>query len=218
MSGNKKITNKELKEILRFESNEERKIFAIEMFQLNLMALIEEKMRRKDLTKKALAGTLKISPSYLTQFFAADKILNLKMLIKLTKIFKINMNLIKYCPVCNSKNIEKHIIKKIFKEYLNFKKEINIVEYKCKDCESEGDFFNENEKNIENTLKQLKSDVFDFIVEDLNSQGIRLIDIERICGLHIGSIIENKNSKYSSYALLKIIHQNPKILKEAEKN
>ena len=74
-------------ETIAFTNDKERLDFEAEMLHLDIMYQIETIMKNIPLNKTELAQKLKVSKSYLTQLFTGDKLINLKTLAKLQRIF-----------------------------------------------------------------------------------------------------------------------------------
>lgn len=89
MSANDKVKNriKELEELLKFDDQEERLELKASIIQLDLLEEVKELMKEKKMSRKALAEKLKKSPSFVSQLFSGDKLLNLKMIAQLQEIF-----------------------------------------------------------------------------------------------------------------------------------
>jgi ribosome-binding protein aMBF1 (putative translation factor) len=83
-----KRNEKRLKELLKFRNEDDKINYLTEALHLDIIAEIEKLMEKKGVTKAGLAKKLNTSKSYITQLFIADKILNLKTIVKLEKIFK----------------------------------------------------------------------------------------------------------------------------------
>lgn len=79
--------SRQLTEFLAFRDDEERIEFQAELLHLELMDQIQEMMDTRGWNKADLAKHLGTSKSYITQLFTADKLLNLKMIVKLRKLF-----------------------------------------------------------------------------------------------------------------------------------
>ena len=76
-----------MKKLLQFETDEQKLQFEAEMIHLDIVFQIIRKMEEKDMNKSELAQKLKTSKGYITQLFTGDKLLNLKSLAKLQRIF-----------------------------------------------------------------------------------------------------------------------------------
>jgi transcriptional regulator with XRE-family HTH domain len=79
----------ELKNLLKFDNDEEKLDFEIDVINLKLISEIKKLMDKHDINKTELAEKLGTSKSYITQLFSGDKILNLKFLAKLQRIFNV---------------------------------------------------------------------------------------------------------------------------------
>ncbi len=84
----KKIKNN-LKSLIEFKNDEDKLDFETSVISLNITDKIEELMKGYNMTKAQLARELKTSKSYITQLFSGDKLINLKLLARLQRIFKV---------------------------------------------------------------------------------------------------------------------------------
>ena len=76
-----------MKKLLQFETDEQKLQFEAEMIHLDIVFQIIRKMEEKDMNKSELAQKLKTSKGYITQLFTGDKLLNIKTLAKLQRMF-----------------------------------------------------------------------------------------------------------------------------------
>jgi hypothetical protein len=96
-----------LQSALKFNSDEEKLQFEAEMLHLNTMKIVEKLMIDHNMNKKDLALKLDSSPSYITQLFTADKLINYKTLAKLQRIFNVNFSFdYNYWPVSEFEEIK----------------------------------------------------------------------------------------------------------------
>lgn len=72
-----------------FENEEDQLRFEAEKLHLQLMHLVQQAMEEKGMNKKQLADALQTTKGYITQLFAADRLLNLITLVKLERILGI---------------------------------------------------------------------------------------------------------------------------------
>jgi transcriptional regulator with XRE-family HTH domain len=84
----KKLQNK-LKDAISFKNEDEIIDFNASILSLEITDLIEELMKNNDIHKAQLARKLKTSKSYITQLFSGDKLINLKLLARIQRIFKV---------------------------------------------------------------------------------------------------------------------------------
>jgi DNA-binding transcriptional regulator YiaG len=128
----------------------------------------------------------------------------------------------KACPVCGSKKIEKTISKELLQEDLGAEILIDKITYKCLDCESEGDFFHENDAVIEKALDTVQKQFVASLLDEFSNQHIRFAAIERALGLPQRTLTKWKNGMSTptaaGIALLKIIKLFPWIIDVAENN
>ena len=80
---------KKLKDAISFKNDDEIIDFNASILSLEFTDLIEELMKNNDINKAQLARKLKTSKSYITQLFSGDKLINLKLLARIQRIFKI---------------------------------------------------------------------------------------------------------------------------------
>ena len=84
----KKIQNN-LISFIEFKNDEDKLDFETSVISLDLTDKIEELMKEYKMTKAQLARELKTSKSYITQLFNGDKLINLKLLARIQRIFKV---------------------------------------------------------------------------------------------------------------------------------
>ena len=63
----------------------------------------------------------------------------------------------KICPVCGTNSLESRKETQILKEAYGGQQKVDMTFYHCMACDSEGDFFNENEDKINASIENLKS-------------------------------------------------------------
>ena len=86
----KKTTQDRFNKILSFKNDKEKINFEAEIISLDIMYETECLMKKKGgFNKSKLANELGVTKGYLTRLFTADKIINLKTLAKLQRIFNI---------------------------------------------------------------------------------------------------------------------------------
>ncbi|MDD3538925.1 MAG: hypothetical protein AB7V60_04820 [Candidatus Caldatribacteriota bacterium] len=126
----------------------------------------------------------------------------------------------KICPACGSEEIyeTKKTIK--IKEPFAGEESIVITENICLVCESKGDFFDQNEEIIENTIKRLKQKSVENILKHFIENKRSLSSIERALEIPQRTLAKwkNKISKTSAagIALLRFIRLFPWLLEVAE--
>lgn len=126
----------------------------------------------------------------------------------------------KRCPVCGSEEIlEKKEAITIVEPFAG-KDNIEIIKNKCLACESEGDFFDQNENMIEETISNLKQKSVEGILKYFIKNKISMSSIERALEMPQRTLAKwkNKGSKTSSagIALLRFIRLFPWLLEVAE--
>ena len=86
----KKTTQERFNEIFAFKNAKDKLQFEAEMMHLDIMYEIQCLMEKhENMTKSELANKLVVSKGYLTQLFTGDKLINLKTMAKLQRIFNI---------------------------------------------------------------------------------------------------------------------------------
>ncbi|HRI27111.1 MAG TPA: helix-turn-helix transcriptional regulator [Chitinophagales bacterium] len=76
-----------------FENEEEQLRFEAEKLHLQFMHLVQQAMEEKGMNKKQLADALQTTKGYISQLFAADRLLNLITLVKLENILDIRFEI-----------------------------------------------------------------------------------------------------------------------------
>ncbi len=113
------------------------------------------------------------------------------------------------CPACGSGNIVKKQIAGELKDLFNTRQTYMKVQFNCKDCNTIGDFFNENDEAEQEALCNLNFDLLNKIVAKLKKLGISPTKIEAAFNLSYGSINDWVSGKChptkEGMALLKVI-------------
>lgn len=126
----------------------------------------------------------------------------------------------KRCPVCGSEEVLEKKETITITEPFAGKDNIEIIENKCLVCESEGDFFDQNENIIEETIKNLKQKCVEDILKYFIDNKVSMSSIERALEIPQRTLAKwkNKRSKTSSagIALLRFIRLFPWLLEVAE--
>jgi len=126
----------------------------------------------------------------------------------------------KKCPVCGSEEILEKKETIAITEPFAGKANIEIIKNKCLVCESEGDFFDQNENIIEEIIKNLKQKSVESILKYFINNKISMSSIERALEMPQRTLAKwkNKGSKTSSagIALLRFIRLFPWLLEVAE--
>jgi hypothetical protein len=124
------------------------------------------------------------------------------------------------CPVCGSSRLTKNNHQETVSEELGGSLLIDKVLYRCEDCGSEGDFFDENEPIIEKTIQSLKNDLVISILDEFTSNKISFSSMERALDLPQRTLTKWKNGASSptsaGITLLKFIKLFPWLLDVAE--
>lgn len=71
--------------ILGFNNQEERDQLSDEMISLDFLEKIRQEIDNRKISKKELANRLGTSPSYVTQLFQGDKLINVRLLTKIKR-------------------------------------------------------------------------------------------------------------------------------------
>lgn len=79
--------------VIAFKNHEERDQLSDEMISLRFLEQISDIMSYEDISKKELAKRLKTSPSYVTQLFQGDKLINVRLLTKLKRALNISIDI-----------------------------------------------------------------------------------------------------------------------------
>jgi transposase-like protein len=126
------------------------------------------------------------------------------------------------CPVCGSKNIKKINSKEVLKGDFGKQAVIDTVTYKCLDCDSEGDFFDENSQTINNALDTLRRDYVAASLDFFIDHKLTFSSIERVLNLPQRTLTKWKNNvsqpTAAGVALLKFLQLYPWLLEAAEHN
>mgnify|MGYP001034948028 CR=1 FL=1 len=126
----------------------------------------------------------------------------------------------KRCPVCGSEEILEKKETIAITEPFAGEDDVEIIENMCSVCESRGDFFDQNENIIEETIKKLKQKSVENILKYFIDNKISMSSIERALEMPQRTLAKwkNKGSKTSSagIALLRFIRLFPWLLEVAE--
>ncbi|MCF8090922.1 MAG: hypothetical protein K9K40_00500 [Desulfotignum sp.] len=123
------------------------------------------------------------------------------------------------CPACGDNNLEKNTIKKSLHEPYGGSKNIDIVCYTCNFCGFSGDIFNENEKDLQAAIDELKANSVKNILENFQKQHYNFSAIERALEIPQRSLSKWKSASKpsaSAVALLKYLHLFPWLIEVAE--
>ena len=125
------------------------------------------------------------------------------------------------CPACGSSDIREEIIDTVIKEPFGGKETIEIHEIVCSVCGSRGDFFDENETVVTETIKKLKQKSIVNILKDFSDGKISMSAIERALEIPQRTLTKwkNENAMPSStgIALMRLIRLFPWLLEVAER-
>lgn len=86
-------SNDLIKEVFKFENDDDAVQFEAETIHLDLINEISKLMSLKNMNKAELAKALGTTKGYVSQLFSGEKLLNLKTLAKIQRIFGVKLNL-----------------------------------------------------------------------------------------------------------------------------
>lgn len=90
----KESLKEEFDNLLKMESIEEELDFRADLLAMQFLGLVDEKMERNNISKKALAERIGTSASFITQLFRGDKKPNWKLLARMSDALDINFKII----------------------------------------------------------------------------------------------------------------------------
>jgi len=96
MKSEKKVNiNKSIEELIIPSSEKEKLLLQAQLIQLDFIFRLEELMKLKGIkSKKELARLMGTTPSFISQLFSAEKLINLKHLAMLQNILGVKYNII----------------------------------------------------------------------------------------------------------------------------
>lgn len=96
MKSEKKVNiNKSIEELIIPSSEKEKLLIQAQLIQLDFIFRLEELMKLKGIkSKKELARLMGTTPSFISQLFSAEKLINLKHLAMLQNILGVKYNII----------------------------------------------------------------------------------------------------------------------------
>lgn len=122
------------------------------------------------------------------------------------------------CPVCGSKNINRH--EKIKADHVTLGPEFTYkdIYYSCNDCKEEIDILGETDQNYQVAQKEAQKIFAQQAIEYINSRGISMALFERVFELPTRTLTRWKEGNFSSSAmsLLQIVVTFPWIINVAE--
>lgn len=126
------------------------------------------------------------------------------------------------CPACDSKDVESYGKSIWLSESLGPKKKIQLIENKCKNCNTIGDFNNQNEIQLKEALAELKTETAISILEKFQNQKLNLSAMERVLELPQQTFAKWKNGLMNPSAtgviLLKFLKTFPWLIEIAKHN
>ncbi len=81
-------------EALRPKNEKEKIQFEAEKIHFDFIFLLKDLMENQGITKKQLAESLGVAPSYITQLFNGSKLVNLKTLAKIQQLFDLKFKIV----------------------------------------------------------------------------------------------------------------------------
>lgn len=125
------------------------------------------------------------------------------------------------CPACGSSDIRDEIIDTVIKEPFGGEKTVETHEIVCSLCGSRGDFFDENETVVVETIKKLKQKSTINILKDFSDRKISMSAIERALEIPQRTLTKWKNGNAmpssTGIALMRFIRLFPWLLEVAER-
>jgi DNA-binding transcriptional regulator YiaG len=125
------------------------------------------------------------------------------------------------CPACGASDIRDEIIDTVIKEPFGGEKTVETHEIVCSLCGSRGDFFNENETVVVETIKKLKQKSIVNILKDFSDHKISMSAIERALEIPQRTLTKWKNGNAmpssTGIALMRFIRLFPWLLEVAER-
>lgn len=126
----------------------------------------------------------------------------------------------KICPVCGLGQLEEQSVSRVIRESFGGSLTVSIKNYYCGICESDGDFFDENEKVIENEVEALKKNAINNILNDFSKNNISMAAIERALRLPQRTLTKWKKGasrpSASGMTLMKLLRTFPWLLEVAD--
>jgi hypothetical protein len=124
------------------------------------------------------------------------------------------------CPVCGSNNIVKSSYKEFVHDSLCGQVLVEKTVYHCNSCGEEGDFFNDNDKIINETLEIMRGNFVASTLDTFVTNKISFSSMERALDLPQRTLTKWKNGVSSptavGIALLKYLRLFPWLLEVAE--
>lgn len=124
------------------------------------------------------------------------------------------------CPACGSTDIEEHITKDTISVPYGGSKVVEVVENKCKTCETTGDFADKNSIILKESFDKLKNQTIINILEDFNENNISNASIERALDIPQRTLAKWKNNQTepsaTAVALFRLIRTFPWLIEVAE--
>jgi len=126
------------------------------------------------------------------------------------------------CPACGSDSVESYVKTIWLSESLGSKKNIELVENKCKICGTTGDFNNKNEIQLKEAFAEMKTEVAISILEQFQKEKRNLSSLERALELPQRTFAKWKNRSVNPSAtgvvLLKFLKTFPWLIEVAEQH
>lgn len=93
-NGKNIVLNEKMNELVSFENEDDKLEFDIIIMHLKAMEVIKQLLLNKKKNRLWLSEQLSVSKGYISQLFSGDKLLNLKLLVKINKIFNSDITII----------------------------------------------------------------------------------------------------------------------------
>ncbi len=124
--------NNDIQELLLPSSKEDKLTFEAQMIHLNFIAKLTDIMKFKGIkSKKELAKLLETSPSYITQLFSGEKLVNLKLLAKIQEVLGLKYNIVSNQYERLKNNFYNNLASQGYRE-LKIPQKINKTDFKIK--------------------------------------------------------------------------------------
>ena len=94
MSFKKHNINPEFSHLFQFENEKDELKHNTKMIMFRFLSKVEKLAEKKEMSKKDIAFAIGVSPSFLTQLYRGNKILNLETIAKFEKLFNVNFMII----------------------------------------------------------------------------------------------------------------------------
>ena len=126
----------------------------------------------------------------------------------------------KQCPVCNSTEVLSYTVEEHVQSPYGQQVDYNAVEDHCNNCGEKGDFYAENDVEIEDAIQKSNNSSVHNIIDALSKMNKSIAYIERSLRLPAYTIARWKRGEVSAegIALLRLIMAYPKLLESSDSN